>query len=147
MTENLNLQRALLHRLSSTPTVELVGNVKVQSIAQESENGGWPLVHLSDGRTIRARLLVRRSLLNICLSPLTLYSGRCRWLQFACTFLCWDQVLRLGVQYPRSRRNTLPFPSGRLGTTKHNSLSTFPPHRSHRVPSTLRNGFLNGLVN
>lgn len=59
MTENLNLQRALLHKLSKTPAVELVDKVKVQNIVQDSENGGWPLVHLSDGRIIRARLLVR----------------------------------------------------------------------------------------
>lgn len=58
MTENLNLQRALLHKLSRTPAVELVDQVKVQSITQDLENGGWPLVHLSNGRTIRARLLV-----------------------------------------------------------------------------------------
>lgn len=58
MTENLNLQRALLHKLSTTSTVELADKVKVQSITQDTENGGWPLVHLSDGRTVRARLLV-----------------------------------------------------------------------------------------
>jgi len=32
-------------------------NVKVESIQPEVEGNGWPLVHLSDGTTIRARLL------------------------------------------------------------------------------------------
>lgn len=59
LTENLNLQRALLQHLHSTSTVELMDKVKVQSIVQdEQEGGGWPLVHLSDGRILRARLLV-----------------------------------------------------------------------------------------
>ncbi len=59
LTENLNLQRALLRHLDSTSAVELFDKVKVQSIQREErEGGGWPLVHLSDGRVLRARLLV-----------------------------------------------------------------------------------------
>lgn len=58
MTENLNLQRALLRRLTDSPTVKLIDKVKVQTIQREErEGGGWPLVHLSDGRVLRARLL------------------------------------------------------------------------------------------
>jgi ubiquinone biosynthesis monooxygenase Coq6 len=59
MTENLNIQRALLRSLSSRPQVELADNVKVMTIQQDSaEAGGWPVVHLSNGRSLRARLLV-----------------------------------------------------------------------------------------
>ena len=59
LTENLNLQRGLLHRISSLPSVELMDKVKVQSITQDGQDGSdWPLVHLSDGRVIRTRLLV-----------------------------------------------------------------------------------------
>ena len=60
LTENLNLQRGLLRHLDSTSTVQVLDNVKVQSIVREEREGGggWPLVHLSDGRVLRARLLV-----------------------------------------------------------------------------------------
>ncbi|CDO72085.1 hypothetical protein BN946_scf184962.g28 [Trametes cinnabarina] len=60
MTENLNLQRALLRRLHDTSAVEIADKVKVQSIQREEREGGggWPLVHLSDGRVLRTRLLV-----------------------------------------------------------------------------------------
>lgn len=70
LTENLNLQRALLRHLSTLPEVQLLDKVKVHSIQQEEREGGggWPLVHLSDGRILRTRLLVswariRRSLI------------------------------------------------------------------------------------
>lgn len=60
LTENLNLQRALLRQLESSLTVEIVDKVKVESIATDDREGGaWPVLHLSDGRVIRARLLVR----------------------------------------------------------------------------------------
>ncbi|EJF64010.1 ubiquinone biosynthesis hydrox [Dichomitus squalens LYAD-421 SS1] len=73
LTENLNLQRALLRHLDSNRTVELVDNVKVQSIVREErEGGGWPLVHLSDGRVLRARLLVGADGFN---SPVRAYAG------------------------------------------------------------------------
>nr|VWO99188.1 Mitogen-activated protein kinase (EC [Ganoderma boninense] len=55
LTENLNLQRGLLRYLDESGTVELADKVKVQSIVREErEGGGWPLVHLSDGRVLRA---------------------------------------------------------------------------------------------
>ncbi|KAL4252066.1 Ubiquinone biosynthesis monooxygenase COQ6, mitochondrial [Abortiporus biennis] len=77
LTENLNLQRALLHQLASNPSVELADKVKVESITREENSedsigGGWPLVHLSDGRTIRARLLVGADGFN---SPVRKYAG------------------------------------------------------------------------
>jgi len=59
LTENLNIQRALLRCLESYPDVSLVDKTKVDSIVREErEGGGWPIVHLSNGRRLRARLLV-----------------------------------------------------------------------------------------
>ena len=74
LTENLNLQRALLHRLASTPSVQLSDNVKVSTIQREQRDGGtgWPLVHLSDGRILRTRLLVGADGFN---SPVRSYAG------------------------------------------------------------------------
>jgi ubiquinone biosynthesis monooxygenase Coq6 len=69
LTENLNLQRALLRHISTIPEVQLHDKVKVASIQREQREGGggWPLVHLSDGRVIRTRLLVRRHALTYSL--------------------------------------------------------------------------------
>lgn len=59
LTENLNLQRALLRRLSNAPGIQLLDVAKVASITRDTkERGHWPLVHLSNGKTLRARLLV-----------------------------------------------------------------------------------------
>ncbi|KAJ6621397.1 ubiquinone biosynthesis hydrox [Mycena sp. CBHHK59/15] len=58
ITENLNLQRGLLRHLSSFPEVEILDKTKVQSIENPEGLGGWPLVHLDDGRVLRSRLLV-----------------------------------------------------------------------------------------
>lgn len=63
MTENLNLQRALLRHLSLHREIELIDKVKVQSIVTEDrEGGGWPVLHLSDGRAMRTRLLVSEAI-------------------------------------------------------------------------------------
>jgi ubiquinone biosynthesis monooxygenase Coq6 len=58
LTENLNLQRALLRHLSTFPEVQLYEKTKVSSIQREEKAGGWPMVHLSNGRVLRARILV-----------------------------------------------------------------------------------------
>lgn len=59
LTENLNLQRGLLRHLAQFPEVQLLDKVKVQTIVREErQENAWPLIHLSDGRVIRARLLV-----------------------------------------------------------------------------------------
>ena len=59
LTENINLQRALLRRLSGVREVQILDNVKVDSIQTDNkEHSRWPLVHLSDGKVLRARLLV-----------------------------------------------------------------------------------------
>ncbi|EGN95013.1 hypothetical protein SERLA73DRAFT_170904 [Serpula lacrymans var. lacrymans S7.3] len=74
MTENLNLQRALLRYMSHSPTVRLLDRVKVVSIDREDKEGGlgWPLVHLSNGTTLRTRLLVGADGFN---SPVRSYAG------------------------------------------------------------------------
>lgn len=64
MTENINLQRALLKRLDECPEVRIMDKTKVDSIEQENAAGGWPVVRVSDGSALRARLLVRVLLLN-----------------------------------------------------------------------------------
>ncbi|KAL4078786.1 hypothetical protein V8B97DRAFT_1933422 [Scleroderma yunnanense] len=74
LTENLNLQRALLWHLDSMSGLQLLQKVKVESIQREDrESGhGWPLVHLSDGSTLRARLLVGADGFN---SPVRTFAG------------------------------------------------------------------------
>ena len=59
MTENINLQSALLKHLSGIQDIEILDQIKVSSIERDHREGGhWPTVHLSDGRTFRTRLLV-----------------------------------------------------------------------------------------
>ncbi|KAG6891227.1 hypothetical protein C0995_008479 [Termitomyces sp. Mi166 len=59
LTENLNLQRGLLRRLEELPEVQLIDKTRVKSILRDTdERGGWPLVNLENGQTLRARLLV-----------------------------------------------------------------------------------------
>ncbi|KAG6829885.1 hypothetical protein H0H92_003154 [Tricholoma furcatifolium] len=72
LTENLNLQRGLLRRLEKLPEVEILDKTKVKSILQDTEErGGWPLVHLDNGQTLRARLLVGADGFN---SPVRTYA-------------------------------------------------------------------------
>ncbi|KZP30551.1 ubiquinone biosynthesis hydrox [Athelia psychrophila] len=94
LTENLNLQRALLARLATLPHVQLLDNTKVASISSPiassptssftppssaptsstapAPTAGWPIVHLSTGRTLRARLLIGADGFN---SPVRSYAG------------------------------------------------------------------------
>ncbi|KAH8116514.1 ubiquinone biosynthesis hydrox [Phellopilus nigrolimitatus] len=72
MTENLNLQRALLRSLDSSGAVEIIDNTKVSGIVKDTERGGWPLVHTSNGMILRARLLVGADGPN---SPVRSYAG------------------------------------------------------------------------
>jgi ubiquinone biosynthesis monooxygenase Coq6 len=62
ITENLNLQRGLLKHIEKLP-IELIDKTKVQAIERgPGELGGWPVIQLSNGQTLRARLLVSASL-------------------------------------------------------------------------------------
>ena len=57
--EILNIQRALLQTLRAQAHVDVLDNTKVQTISRDADTeDAWPLVHLSDGRVLRARLLV-----------------------------------------------------------------------------------------
>ncbi len=78
MTENLNLQRALLRRLDELSGVSILDKVKVDSIQRDGT--GWPVLRLSSGREVRARLLVRIHSTPKCLNgTLQIPIGRCRW--------------------------------------------------------------------
>jgi ubiquinone biosynthesis monooxygenase Coq6 len=72
LTENLNLQRALLRHISSLPTsrTELLDNTKVTSIQPSTDT--WPIVQLSSGRILRTRLLVGADGFN---SPVRAFAG------------------------------------------------------------------------
>ena len=60
LTENFNLQHALLCHLSDIPAVRILQRTKVTSIQSDREQrGSWPLVHLDNQQVLRARLLVR----------------------------------------------------------------------------------------
>ena len=59
LTENLNLQRALLRRLETNQQVRLIDRTRVGQIyPMDHEGGGWPVVRLANGQQFRARLLV-----------------------------------------------------------------------------------------
>ncbi|KIY45032.1 ubiquinone biosynthesis hydrox [Fistulina hepatica ATCC 64428] len=59
IVENLNIQRGLLRRLQSFPEIELLDKTRVGSISPDSSPvGSWPVLHLDNGRKIRARLLI-----------------------------------------------------------------------------------------
>jgi 2-polyprenyl-6-methoxyphenol hydroxylase-like FAD-dependent oxidoreductase len=72
--ENMNLQKALLTNVQKHNNVEIIDKTKVQDITQGDlkSQGGWPIVKLENGRSIRARLLVGADGFN---SPVKNYSG------------------------------------------------------------------------
>ncbi|EJD07319.1 ubiquinone biosynthesis hydrox [Fomitiporia mediterranea MF3/22] len=72
MTENLNLQRALIQSLDDVGGVEIIDNTKVSNIEKDTENAGWPIVRTSNGEALRARLLVGADGPN---SPVRSYAG------------------------------------------------------------------------
>lgn len=80
MTENPNLQRALLQRLDELPPIDVLDSTRVATIEDgpsESSHGtldlsSYPSVTLSSGKTIFARLLVGADGLN---SPVRRYAG------------------------------------------------------------------------
>jgi len=59
LIETLNLQRGLLRHLGDKPNVTLLDKTKVETVFEDDiPGGGWPILKLSDGRALRARLLV-----------------------------------------------------------------------------------------
>ena len=59
LTENLNLQRALLNRLDEMQDqVAILDKTKVSGIVR-NDSGSWPVLGLSNGSSIKARLLVK----------------------------------------------------------------------------------------
>ncbi|KAG8842711.1 putative ubiquinone biosynthesis monooxygenase [Tulasnella sp. 330] len=73
MTENLNIQRALLRLLDQHPTVQLLDKVKVDIIIQDPrDKGAWPVVKLSNGQELRTRLLIGADGFN---SPVKKFAG------------------------------------------------------------------------
>ncbi|KAH7105941.1 ubiquinone biosynthesis hydrox [Auriculariales sp. MPI-PUGE-AT-0066] len=56
--EVLNIQQALLNTIRNAQ-VDVLDKTKVQTITKDTDGeDAWPLVHLSDGRVLRARLLI-----------------------------------------------------------------------------------------
>lgn len=66
LTENLNLQRALLLRLGElSKHVSIIDSTKVEHIEAAETGNSWPIVKLSNGDSLRARLLVSRSIIQL----------------------------------------------------------------------------------
>ncbi|KAK2626733.1 hypothetical protein QTJ16_003908 [Diplocarpon rosae] len=77
MNENLNLASALLKRIEALGGVEMLDGQKLQGIAlgqesAEADLSSWPVVKLSGGREIAARLLVGADGAN---SPVRAFAG------------------------------------------------------------------------
>ncbi|KAG8988991.1 putative ubiquinone biosynthesis monooxygenase [Tulasnella sp. JGI-2019a] len=73
MTENLNIQRALLRLLDQHSSVQVLDKVKVGSIINDApDRGGWPVVKLTNGQELRTRLLIGADGSN---SPVKKFAG------------------------------------------------------------------------
>lgn len=77
MAENLNLTSGLLRRLGELGDVDIFDRSRVESIglgneSEEVDLSGWPVVHLSGGQALTARLLIGADGAN---SPVRSFSG------------------------------------------------------------------------
>ena len=77
MTENLNLTSSLLSRLSELGSVSIFDNTKVETISRGPETSAldlrtWPVIEMSGGKKIAARLLVGADGAN---SPVRSFAG------------------------------------------------------------------------
>ncbi|KAH6648592.1 ubiquinone biosynthesis monooxygenase COQ6 [Truncatella angustata] len=77
MTENLNLTSGLLKRLEAVGGADVFDNAKVENITlgeetEELDLSQWPVVHLSGGKQVAARLLVGADGAN---SPVRTFAG------------------------------------------------------------------------
>lgn len=145
LTENFNLQRALLCHLNNTPTVRILQQTKVTSIQSDGEqHGSWPLVHLDNQQILRARLLV-------CIFPsdrlsllIDYFLGWGRWFQFTSSVLCQYIFLWVVIRCS-SYCSYNDAPSSKHGTKPH-SLSAFSANWAHIFSSIDTNGLFLSLV-
>ena len=77
LTETLNLQRGVLRHLSGQQNITLLDSIKVENISRDDiPGGGWPMVQLSNGSVLRARLLVRIAhFMNLLYCHLLIFLG------------------------------------------------------------------------
>ena len=93
LTETLNIQRGLLRRLREQSNVTLLDNTKVVDIFEDDiPGGGWPIVQLSDGVALRARLLVRSAMSRVS--------------NIADTWYCRSALTGLSPQFVLTPRST-----------------------------------------
>jgi len=96
ITENLNLQRGILRLLDNVPAVDLIHKARVTSIDRDSQKYGiWPIVNLSNGRRLRARLLVNIQVYSERSKLMSGFSGRSRRIQFPSQKLRSNILFRL----------------------------------------------------
>ncbi|KAK9235134.1 hypothetical protein V1525DRAFT_284451 [Lipomyces kononenkoae] len=155
MTENLNLQHALLSRLNDLPAdppVMVLDNTKVEGITEgptfdDLDLSSWPSLKLSNGDIIMARLLVGADGVN---SPVRSFANiKSRGWDYrqegvvAVLDMEWDDRQRIAWQrfLPSGPIALLPMPDGKASLV----WSTSPKHATHL--KSLNGGAFCTLVN